>query len=292
MILRPTTIRSTQLRHDRGLGKIALYVGLTLIVVLLGFPVYWMFASAVQEEQAIFSFPPTLIPFRTFTLQPLYRVFFLEQRPMARWLWNSTMVSLFSSTASVLLGLWGGYALARFRFRGRGMAGFLILLTQMLPGSLIIIPLYVILTDLKLSNSLWGLTLTYMSFNTPFSIWMLKSFVDGIPRDLEEAGLIDGCGRLGALARITLPLMLPGIVATFIFGFIAAWGEYVFALTLLDTASQWTYSVGVASLKGEYMVHWNEIMSASFVSTLPVLLLFLFMQRYLLAGLTAGGIKG
>jgi multiple sugar transport system permease protein len=292
MMVRPAIIPSTPLRHNHGLGRIAFYVGLTLLVVLLGFPVYWMFASAVQEESAIFSFPPTLVPLRTFTLDPLYRVFLLEQRPMARWLWNSTLVSFISSTASVLLGLWGGYALSRYRFRWRTLAGFLILLTQMLPGSLIIIPLYVILTDLRLSNSLWGLTLTYMSFNTPFSIWMLKSFVDGIPRDLEEAGLMDGCGRMGALARITLPLMMPGIVATFIFGFIAAWGEYVFALTLLDTASQWTYSVGVASLKGEYMVHWNEIMSASFVSTLPVLLLFLFMQRFLLAGLTAGGIKG
>lgn len=292
MTRRFAPIRSTPLRHDRGAGKAVLYVGLTTVVMLLGFPLYWMFASAVQEEHAIFSFPPTMIPLRTFTLEPLYRVFFLEQHPMARWLWNSTMVSVVSSTASVLLGLWGGYALSRHRFRGRTIAGFLILLTQMLPGSLIIIPLYVILTDLKLSNSLWGLTITYMSFNTPFSIWMLKGFVDGIPRDLEEAGLIDGCSRMGALARITLPLMAPGIVATFIFGFIAAWGEYVFAMTLLDTTSQWTYSVGVASLKGEYMVHWNEIMSASFVSTLPVLLLFLFMQRYLLAGLTAGGVKG
>jgi ABC-type glycerol-3-phosphate transport system permease component len=207
-------------------------------------------------------------------------------------LWNSLMVSVVSSTASVLLGLWGGYALSRFRFRGRALVGFLILLTQMLPGSLIIIPLYMILTDLKLSNSLWGLTLIYMSFNTPFSIWMLKGFVEGIPKDLEEQGLIDGCSRMGALARITLPLMVPGIVATFIFGFIAAWGEYVFALTLLDSVTEWTYAVGVASLKGEYMVTWNEIMSASFVSTLPVLLLFLFMQRYLLAGLTAGGVKG
>ena len=283
---------SKQLRLNRGLGKVALYVGLTTVVVLLGFPLYWMFASAVQEEHAIFSFPPTMVPFRTFTLEPLYKVFFLERRPMARMLWNSLMVSVVSSTASVLLGLWGGYALSRFRFRGRALVGFLILLTQMLPGSLIIIPLYMILTDLKLSNSLWGLTLTYMSFNTPFSIWMLKGFVEGIPKDLEEQGLIDGCSRMGALARITLPLMVPGIVATFIFGFIAAWGEYVFALTLLDSVTEWTYAVGVASLKGEYMVTWNEIMSASFVSTLPVLLLFLFMQRYLLAGLTAGGVKG
>jgi len=275
---------------DRGAGRGLLYGGLTVAVVLLAFPMYWMFASAFQEESAIFAYPPRLAPFRAFTVQPLVTLF--QQKPMARWLLNSLMVSVLSAGASVLLGLWGGYALSRFRFRGRTLAGFLILLTQMLPGSLIIIPLYMILTDLRLNNSLWGLALTYMSFNAPFSIWMLKGFVEGIPRDLEEQGLIDGCSRMGALGRITLPLMIPGLVATFIFGFIAAWGEYVFALTLLDSASQWTYAVGVASLKGEYQVHWNEIMSASFVSTLPVLLLFLFMQRYLLAGLTAGGVKG
>jgi len=282
--------RWESLRIDRGAGMGILYGALTVTVLLLAFPMYWMFASAFQEESAIFAYPPALVPFRAFTLQPLATLF--QQKPMARWLWNSLMVSVLSASASVLLGVWGGYALSRFRFRGRGLAGFLILLTQMLPGSLIIIPLYMILTDLSLNNSLWGLTLTYMSFNTPFSIWMLKGFVEGIPRELEEQGLIDGCSRMGALGRITLPLMIPGIVATFIFGFIAAWGEYVFALTLLDSATEWTYAVGVASLKGEYQVHWNEIMSASFVSTLPVLLLFLFMQRYLLAGLTAGGIKG
>jgi ABC-type glycerol-3-phosphate transport system permease component len=290
--MRRWTGGATAWRIDRGPGRVAMHVGLSAAVLLLAFPVYWMFASAVQEESAIFTYPPTLVPFKTFTLEPLYRVFFLEKKPMGRWLWNSLLVSVLSSTASVLLGLWGGYALSRFRFRGRTLAGFLILLTQMLPGSLIIIPLYMILTDLSLGNSLWGLTLTYMSFNTPFSIWMLKSFVEGIPKELEEQGLIDGCSRLGALGRITLPLMVPGLVATFIFGFIAAWGEYVFALTLLDSVNEWTYAVGVASLKGEYMVHWNEIMSASFISTLPVLLLFLFMQRYILAGLTAGGIKG
>jgi ABC-type glycerol-3-phosphate transport system permease component len=278
------------LRIDRGAGRGLLYGALTVTVALLAFPMYWMFASAFQEESAIFAYPPALVPFRAFTLQPLASLF--QQKPMARWLWNSLMVSVLSASASVLLGVWGGYALSRFRFRGKALAGFLILLTQMLPGSLIIIPLYMILTDLRLSNSLWGLILTYLSFNAPFSIWMLRGFVEGIPRELEEQGLIDGCSRMGALGRITLPLMIPGIVATFIFGFIAAWGEYVFALTLLDSATEWTYAVGVASLKGEYQVHWNEIMSASFVSSLPVLLLFLFMQRYLLAGLTAGGIKG
>lgn len=281
-----------RIRVKRVANRALFYLGMTSLVVFLGFPLYWMLASSVQDESALFSHPPTLFPVASFTLQPMYRVFFLEQHPMLTWLWNSAWVCAVSSALSVMLGLWGGYSLSRFRFRGASITGFMILLTQMLPASLIVIPLYMIMTDLRLSNSLWGLMLTYMSFNVPFSIWMLKGFVDGIPRELEEAGLIDGCSRMGTLMRITVPVIIPGVIATFVFAFIAAWGEYVFALTLIDSVNRWTYSVGVASLKGEYLVAWNEIMSASFVSTLPVLLLFLYMQRYLLAGLAAGGVKG
>jgi len=274
-----------------GPGTPVFYGGLTFAVVLLAFPMYWMWASGFQEESVLFAYPPRLlVSLRTFTLHPLLSVF--HERAVGRWLWNSLVISVVSAGAAVLLGVSGAYALSRFRFRGRSSAGFLILLTQMLPGSLIIIPVYMILTDLKLTNSLWGLVLTYMTFNAPFGIWMLRGFVDGIPKELEEQGLIDGCSQLGALARITLPLMVPGVVATFIFGFIAAWGEYVFALTLLDSQSLWTAAVGIAALQGEYQVHWNQIMAAAFVSTLPVLALFLLMQRYILAGLTAGGLKG
>jgi len=170
--------------------------------------------------------------------------------------------------------------------------GFLILLTQMLPGSLMVIPMYMVMRDVGLINQLGGLILTYISFNLPFSIWLLKGFFDGIPVDLEEQALIDGCNRVSAMTRITIPLVLPGIVATTIFAFISAWGEYVFALTLIDSRHKWPYSVGAASLKGEYMVHWNQIMAVSFLGTLPVFILIIFMQRYLLAGLTAGSVKG
>lgn len=263
------------------------------MVIILGFPLYWMLSSSLQTEESIFSYPPSLIPTRgTFTFEPFMTIFTLREHVLGKWIANSIMVSTFSSVAAITLGLTGGYALSRFRFAGATVVGFLILLTQMLPGSLVITPIYMIMRDINLINNSAGLILTYVSFNLPFSIWLLKGFFDNIPVDLEEQALIDGCTRLSAMARITIPLILPGIVSTLLFAFISAWGEYVFALTLIDSLDKWTFSVGAASLKGEYMVHWNQIMAVSFVGTLPVFILFLFMQRYLLAGLTAGGVKG
>jgi len=263
------------------------------MVLLLAFPFYWMLVSGLQTEEAIFSYPPTLLPKRgSFTLEPFLAAFTLRDYALTRWIANSVFVSVVSSLGSIILGLTGGYALSRFRFAGGSLMGFLILLTQMLPGSLMVIPMYMVMRDVGLINQLGGLILTYISFNLPFSIWLLKGFFDGIPVDLEEQALIDGCNRVSAMTRITIPLVLPGIVATTIFAFISAWGEYVFALTLIDSRHKWPYSVGAASLKGEYMVHWNQIMAVSFLGTLPVFILFIFMQRYLLAGLTAGSVKG
>lgn len=286
------------LRKDVPLGTMR-YVALTLFILVLDFPLYWILSSSLQTEQGILSVPPNLFPKKgNFTLEA-FRIAFFERagasgdvHPTLTWLLNSVYVSSASSALAILLGLWGGYVLSRFKFAGTYAVGFLVLLTQMLPGSLMIIPMYMIMTQVSLTNSLSGLALAYVSAHLPFSIWLLKGFYDGIPVDLEEQGLIDGCTRFGALIRITTPLILPGIVATFMFNFIESWGEYVVATTLIDSVQRWTYSVGAASLRGEHQVRWNEIMAVSFVGTLPVFALFLYMQRYLLAGLTAGGVKG
>jgi len=281
----------------QGFRRALLYVLLTAFVILCAFPLFWMLSSALQTEEGVFTVPPNLLPSkRTFSLQAFHIAVQArgagDEHPVARWLLNSAFVASVSSVAAIALGLSGGYALSRYRFMGASITGFVILLTQMLPGSLMIIPMYMIMTDFGLTNSLWGLSLGYLSFHLPFSLWLLKGFFDGIPIDLEEQGLVDGCTRLGALWRITTPLILPGIVATFIFDFISSWGEYTFAMTLMDNVSRWTYSVGAASLQGEHQIRWTQIMAISCIGTLPVFILFLYMQRYLLAGLTAGGVKG
>lgn len=265
------------------------YVGLTLIVIIVAFPLYWMVATAVLPANDVFTYPPQLLPLHG-SLAAFGSV--IDRQPLVRWLINSTLVSAASSAACVGLGVLGGYALSRFRFRGARLTVGLILLTQMLPSSLLIIPIYIIYRDVHLLDTLWGLAIGYMTFNLPFCLWILKGFIDAIPVELEEASLADGSTRIGAMARITFPLIIPGVVATFLFAFIGAWSDYVFALTILNSPDNYTYAVGIASFKGEYSTPWNEIMAASAISTLPILILFLFMQRYLLTGLTAGGVKG
>jgi ABC-type glycerol-3-phosphate transport system permease component len=279
----------TSHRARRTLGALLLHAALLAGVIAFGFPLYWTVATAVLPSQEVFRYPPQLLPLHG-SLEPFVSV--INRNPLPLWLLNSTLVSASSSLGSVLLGAFGAYALSRYRFIGRTAAAVLILVTQMLPGSLIIIPIYVIYRDLQLLDSLWGLALGYVTFNLPFCIWILKGFFDGIPVDLEEAGLVDGCNRLSAMFRITLPLVLPGTVATFMFAFISAWADYVFALTVLNRTENFTYAIGLAALKGEWQTPWNEIMAGSFLSILPVFFLFLFLQRYLLAGLTAGGVKG
>lgn len=289
----------SSIRARRTAKHTVIYVFLISFIFIVSFPFYWMFVCAIQKEHAVFSVPPILWPRSdTFSLEAFRIAFFprsasaYDVRPTTQWLLNTILVASLSSAAGILLGLTGGYALSRFRVIGTSFLGFLILLTQMLPGSLIIIPVYMIMSDLGLVNSLWGLNLPYISAHLPLSIWLLKGFYDGIPVDLEEQALIDGCTRIGAMFRIVTPLILPGIIAVFILNFISSWGEFVTASTLLDSRDKWTYSVGVASLKGEFQTKWTEVMAISLVGTLPIFLLFLYMQRYLLAGLTTGGVKG
>jgi ABC-type glycerol-3-phosphate transport system permease component len=168
----------------------------------------------------------------------------------------------------------------------------LILVTQMLPGTLLVIPLYLLFKQLGLLDTHVGLILAYATFALPFSIWMLKGYFDTIPVEIEEAAIVDGCSRLQALARIVLPLSLPGLTVTAMFAFILAWNDLVLAVTLTTDPALRLDAVGLASFIGEYGTPWGQIMAASTVSSLPILLLFLFAQRYLLAGLTAGAVKG
>jgi ABC-type glycerol-3-phosphate transport system permease component len=190
------------------------------------------------------------------------------------------------------LGALGGYALSRFRFKGSEGAGYLILVTQMLPTTLTVIPIYLIFKSLALLDTRTGLVIAYTTFALPYCLWMMKGFFDTIPRDIEEAAQMDGCSRVSSLFRVVLPLSIPGLVATSLFAFILAWDEYLFGITLLRSAETRTIAVGIATFIGEYGTPWDLIMTTSVIATIPVLLMFLFLQRYLLQGLTAGAVKG
>jgi multiple sugar transport system permease protein len=256
---------------------------------LVVFPFYWMFLTSIQPLEALFRFPPFLTPANP-TFESYVAIF--QERPLARWMWNSFVVSGTTTLLALLFGSIGGYSLARFRYRGKRAVEILILSTQMIPGVLLIIPIYVVFLKLGLLDTLSGLVVAYTTFSLPFCVWMLRSYFMGIPVELEESALVDGCTRLGALWRITLPLSLPALVATSMFAFVLAWDELIFAVALTNSQSVRVVSAGLAGFNSGYTIPTADLMAASAVSTLPVFLLFLFTQRYLLSGLTAGAVKG
>lgn len=285
--------RDEAMARDRSLQRWISRSLLYLIVLsacgLVVFPFYWMFVTSVQPMEALFRFPPYLTPFHP-TFESYVSIF--KERPLARWMWNSFAVSSATTFLALILGSIGGYNLARFRYKGKRAVELLILSTQMMPGVLLIIPIYVVFLKLGLLDTLSGLVVAYTTFSLPFCVWMLRSYFMGIPVELEESALVDGCTRLGALFRITLPLSLPALVATSMFAFVLAWDELIFAVALTNSQNVRVVSAGLAGFNTGYTIPTADLMAASAVSTLPVLILFLFTQRYLLSGLTAGAVKG
>lgn len=278
------SVRSRRL-WNRGF-LIAIAIASCAIIV---FPYYWMIVTSVQPTARLFDYPPHLGPVDA---QWQHYVDIFSHRPVAVWLWNSVRVALATTVAAMALGALGGYALSRFRFRGRGAAGFMILVTQMLPTTLMVIPIYMIFKSISMLDTLSGLALAYTTFALPYCLWMMKGFFDTIPRDIEEAAAVDGCSRLAILFKVVLPLSAPGLVATALFSFILAWDEYLFGITLTRSPATRTMAVGIATFIGEYGTPWDLIMTASAIATIPVLVMFLFLQRYLIQGLTAGAVKG
>ena len=273
--------------------KPVLYVCAVLLGAFAVFPFAWMVFTSLKTPDEIYSSPPTFFP-RTIQWEGYAAML----NPNAddnvnflRWFSNSAIVSLYTTVFSVLISALGGFAMSRFRFRGRMGIGYTILITQMLPGSLIIIPLYIIMKELRLLDSHLGLVIAYTTFAIPFCTWMLKGFFDTIPKDIDEAAMVDGAGRIGTFVRILLPLALPGLLVTSVFSFITSWNEFMFAYTFLNGYDKWTLSVGIASFQGQYVINWDYLMAGSVFTTLPVVIVFWLMQKYLVSGMTAGAVK-
>jgi multiple sugar transport system permease protein len=260
---------------------------LALIVVLL-FPIYWMLLSSLRGESQ-FAFPPKFLPSNP-SAASYIQIF--TQKPLGTWLLNSTITSLASAALSISVSAPAAFVLSRFRGAGLTLFSIAILATRMLPATLLVIPMYFLFRALKLLDSLSGLVLVYTAFAIPLSVWILRGFFDTIPRELEESAKIDGCSELGAFRRIVLPLSLPGLAATGVFAFVLAWNDFFFAKTFINSQSNWVVTVGLSSLSGWYVLEWQQTMAASAVFALPPALAFLFVQRYLVGGLTGGAVKG
>ncbi|MFF0724144.1 carbohydrate ABC transporter permease [Streptomyces sp. NPDC004134] len=265
---------------------------LTLLTVFAVTPVYVMLSSSLKPLEDVtgaFRWIPSGL-----TIRPYLDIW--DTVPLARYFLNSLIVAGAATGCSVVIAVFAAYAVSRYRFRGKRIFTVTVLSTQMFPGILFLLPLFLIFvnigntTGIALYGSRGGLILTYMTFTLPFSIWMLVGYLDSIPRDLDEAALVDGCGPLKALFRVVVPAAVPGIVAVAIYSFMTAWGEVLFASVMTNDVTR-TLSVGLQGYATQTEVYWNQVMAASLVVSLPVVAGFLLLQRYLVAGLTAGAVK-
>ncbi|PZR51958.1 carbohydrate ABC transporter permease [Xylanimonas oleitrophica] len=272
--------------------KVLRAVGLTVLSLIVLLPLYVILVTSVKplaDVRGLFTWFPS-----TVTLEPYVQIW--STVPLARYFVNSLVVTTCATVLSVLLAVMAGYALARLSFRGARPFSLVVLSTQMFPGILFLLPLFLIYTQiqrtvgLQLNGTYLGLIITYLTFSLPFSIWMLSGFFASIPRELEEAAMIDGTSRLGALVRVVIPVARPGIVAVAVYCFITAWGEVLFASVLTNRDTR-TLSIGLRSYASQQDVYWNQLMAASVVVSLPVLLGFMLVQRHLITGLASGAVK-
>lgn len=277
-------MRAPRQRLIAGLLYMLTLAGAALVI----FPYYWMIISSLAPT-SLFEWPPRLLP-DNLSLDAYRKV--LTERPVAVWFANTAIVASATSVFCTFVSINAGYALSRFSGRLTGAFGIFILVSQMLPATLIVVPLYVIYRQLGLYNTLIGLAIGDTVFVLPLATWLMKGFFDGISTELEDQAQVDGCTRLGAFYRITLPLAVPGLVVVLVFSFMAGWDEFFLARTLISSQSNWVLSVGLTSFQTQYAIAWDELMAASVIFALPAAIFFLVVQRYLVHGLTGGAVKG
>jgi ABC-type glycerol-3-phosphate transport system permease component len=275
--------------RPRGIANAILtYTLLVLITLFAIAPLAWAMSSAFKSDTEILTglnfFPenPTLTNFE----------FVLRSTDFTSWLRNSLLVAFGTTSLALLVGTVAGYAMSRWHFQGRSLYGNTLLVVQMFPGIMLAIPLYLLLSDYGLIDTLWALLLTYLTFALAFSVWMLKGYFDAIPREIEEAALIDGANRLQIIWRIVLPLAGPGIATVAVFTFLLAWNEFFFAYVFLASEDKYTLSIGMYSFIQEFTTQWGNIMAAGTLTSLPVLVFFFALQRALTRGLITGAMKG
>jgi ABC-type glycerol-3-phosphate transport system permease component len=263
---------------------------LTILILWIVFPYYWMLHTALRPQTDLFTTELRLIPKRV-VLDNFARV--LRENTFTRTFLNSLLVSALTAVWTTVVCTFLAYSLARYRYRGRNLIVQLLLIVQMLPGVLLAIPLFVVFARLGLINTFTGLTLAFSTFAVPFAALMLRGYFSTVPVELEEAAMTDGCTKLETLWRITLPLSLPATVAVGLFGFVLAWNDFLFALVLTRDLSALTVAVQLYNYaNSQFATEWSFIIAGACLMTLPVVVLFMFLQSYLVEGLTAGSVKG
>ena len=268
------------------------WAGNTLLAVMLVWtlvPFYWMLATSLKKDREIYGYEATLVP-RQPTLQNYVRLF--DKTPFVKYLRNSAIVSIGNTVASLVLATLGAYALARLRFPGRALIARGLVFTYLVPPALLFIPLFAVMSVLRLVDTHHGLILSYLSFSVPFSTWLLMGYFRSVPLELEEAALVDGCTRLGSLIRVILPMSLPALAVVAFFSFTQSWNEFLYANVFVNSVDVRTVTTGLTLFIVEDVFFWGPMMGASFLSALPPLVLYLVFQRWVVKGLTLGAVKG
>lgn len=268
-----------------------------LVIIICGitfFPIYWMLVTTVQSTKITLHYPPKLWP-QEFSLSAYQEVF--DKQPVARWIFNSIYLSSVTTVICVVLAIFGGYAISALRWRGRGLFAIFLLMTQMLPEALIIVPVFKIFTDFPLihqdlRNSLPAVALIDAAFILPICVWVMKNMFDTVPDEVREAAMVDGAGPMRALFQIVMPIALPGVVAVGVVAFFYAWNEYLFAQTMIQDNTLKPAAVGLAGMITMLDTPVQLLLAAGTIFSIAPVIFYLLMQRYIVAGIASGAVKG
>ena len=268
--------------------RFLVYVGLLVGLVFTLFPVFWIFISSVKTNTEVFAYAPSFIP-ENFTLSAYFNIFNDEDK--LRFFFNSYFIAIIVTILTLLISILSGYSFSRFDFKLKRILNLSIISTQTIPPITLLIPYFGIVVTFKIFDTYLALILTYLVFTIPYATLMMTSYFNTLPKELDDAVLMDGGSNFTALCRVIIPISLPGIVATCVYTFLLCWNEFLFALTLTKSYEMRTVPIGIQLLMGQHAYEWNEMMAMSIIGTIPILFLYLFAQKYFLAGLTSGSVK-
>jgi len=275
--------------EKNAIGKqIVVYATLAVLLVFALFPLYWMFNTSFKSNGEIYNMTPTFWP-KDFTAIAYEKL--LTEKNFLVNIKNSLVVSLIVAFVSIIVSMLAAYAISKLRFRGRKLISRGILYAYLMPRAVLFIPLYMLVSSIGLNNSIYGLMLIYPTITIPYATWMLISYFKSIPAEIEEAAMIDGCSRARTMLSIIFPLAAPGIAATFIFAFTLCWSEYLYALVVVTKGADKTITLGLSDMIVGDVFAWGPLMGGSIIASIPVIIMYLFTSKYMVSGMTVGGVK-